>query len=220
MFGIPPRELLDECRQRGIVTIGTATTVEEVQALSGANVDLIVAAGAEGGGHRGSFLRSAEESLIGTFALVPQAVDATNVPIVAAGGVADARGVAAALVLGAEAVQIGTAFLACEESGASAVQRQLLRDRGRSTALTRGFTGRLGRGVRNQLLETLAGHEHLPYPLQRYLVKNVAGPADALGRVELLPMWSGQAAPLLRHERAEQLLDSLVNGVAQLLQAS
>src|SRR3954469_802639 len=114
VFGIPPKEILDECRAKGIVTIGTATTPDEAIELQKANVDVIAASGFEAGGHRGSFLRPSEDSLTGTFSLVPQVADRVSVPIVAAGGIADARGIVAAFALGAEAVQIGTAFLACE----------------------------------------------------------------------------------------------------------
>jgi nitronate monooxygenase len=133
IYGIPPREILDECRTKHIVTIGTATTPEESAALQDAGVDAIVASGFEAGGHRGSFLRVAEDSLTGTFSLVPQITDTVNLPVIAAGGIADARGVVAALVLGAEAVQMGTVFLACEESGASPLHRQVLR--GKSTTV-------------------------------------------------------------------------------------
>src|SRR5439155_27118175 len=127
IFGIPPKEILDECRAKGIVTIGTATTPDEAAALQEACVNAIVASGFEAGGHRGSFLRSAGDSLTGTLSLVPQIVDIVDVPVIAAGGIGDARGVIAALSLGAEAVQMGTVFLACEESGASRLHRQALR---------------------------------------------------------------------------------------------
>src|ERR1700746_3590591 len=135
----PPREILEECRTKGIVTIGAATTPDEAAALQEAGVDAIVASGFEAGGHRGSFLRSAEDSLTGTFSLVPQVADAVDVPVIAAGGMGDARGVIAALALGAEAVQMGTAFLPCEESGASRLHRDTLRRRNAGhTALTQG----------------------------------------------------------------------------------
>src|ERR1700674_4711488 len=143
IFGIPPREVLEDCRAKSIVTIGTATTPEEGAALQEAGVDAIVASGFEAGGHRGSFLRSAEDSLTGTLSLVPQIADKVKVPVIAAGGIADARGVIAALALGAEGVQMGTVFLVCEESGASRLHREaLLRRAAGRTALTRGFTGR------------------------------------------------------------------------------
>src|SRR6266850_6032571 len=170
IFGIPPREILKECQMKHIVTIGTATTPEEAAALQEAGMDSIVASGFEAGGHRGSFFRSAEDSLTGTFSLVPQIVDIVDVPVIAAGGIGDARGVIAALALGAEAVQMGTVFLACEESGASRLHRETLRRRNAGhTALTKGFTGRLARATRNRVMENLnqSGTEILPYPLQR-----------------------------------------------------
>src|SRR5258705_10093092 len=199
IFGIPPREVLEECRAKNIVTIGTATTPEESAALQEAAVDAIVASGFEAGGHRGSFLRSPEDSLTGTLSLVPQITDTVDVPVIAAGGIADARGVVAAMVLGAEAVQMGTAFLACEESGASPLHRKVLRGKTAGhTALTKGFTGRLARGIHNRLLEELnqAGTPVFAYPLLRRLVRNLAIPAEAAGRSDLLPLWAGQSANL------------------------
>jgi nitronate monooxygenase len=216
VFGIPPEEILNECRARGIVIIGTATTSDEAVQLEKANVDVIVASGFEAGGHRGSFLRASEESLTGTFSLVPQVADLVSVPVVAAGGIADARGIVAAFTLGAEGVQIGTAFLACEESGASMQHREaLLNGQAGKTALTRGFTGRLGRGIRNQLLETMnaPGVKILPYPLQRFLVRNISSLAEELGRQELIPMWAGQSGNLARHAKVVELMDALVSGV-------
>jgi len=220
IYGIPPKEILDECRAKGIVTIGAATTPGEAIELQKANVDVIAASGFEAGGHRGSFLRASEDSLTGTFSLVPQVADLVSAPVVAAGGIADARGIVAALVLGAEGVQIGTAFLACEESGASLGHRQaLLGGKAGHTALTRGFTGRLARGIRNQLLDTMnaPGANILPYPLQRFLMRNVSGPAEKSGHAELIPMWSGQSANLVHHTKATELLDALVSGVSAMI---
>src|SRR5258705_13078422 len=148
IFGIPPQEILEECRAKRIVTIGTATTPEEGAALQEAGVDAVVASGFEAGGHRSSFLRAAEDSLTGTFSLVPQIANMVDVPVIAAGGIADARGAIAALTLGAAAVQMGTVFLACEESGASFLHRQALRGKKAGpAALTGSFTGRLPRAV-------------------------------------------------------------------------
>src|ERR1700688_2271622 len=175
IFGIPPRDILEECRAKKIFTIGTATTPEEAAALRDAGVDAVAASGFEAGGHRGSFLRPADDSLTGTLSLVPQIVDIVDVPVIAAGGIGDARGVIAAMALGAEAVQLGTAFLACEESGASRLHRETLRRRNAGhTALTKGFTGRLARAIHNRVMEDLNrnGTEILPYPLQRELVRN------------------------------------------------
>ena len=220
IYGIPPKEILDECRAKGIVIIGTATTPDEAIELQKANVDVVAASGFEAGGHRGSFLRASEESLTGTFSLVPQIVDLVSAPVVAAGGIADARGIVAAFALGAEGVQIGTAFLACEESGASLPHREaLLSGQAGKTALTRGFTGRLGRGIKNRLLDTMnaPGAEILPYPLQRFLMRNVSGPAEKAGRKELIPMWAGQSANLTRFTKAAELVDALVSGVSALV---
>jgi len=217
IYGIPPKEILDECRGRDIATIGTATTVDEAIALEEAGVDVVVASGFEAGGHRGSFLRPSEESLVGTIALVPQAVDAVKLPVVAAGGIADARGVVAAFALGASGVQMGTVFLSCEESGASPSHRKALLTRGAgTTALTRGFTGRLARGIRNQLLDELnrKGADILPYPLQRALVRHLSVPAEEAGHWELLPLWAGQSARLSHCEDVQAFLSNLVAQVS------
>ncbi len=217
IYGIPAREIVEECRAKGIVTIGTATTPDEAAALQGAGVDAIVASGFEAGGHRGSFLRSAEDSLTGTLSLVPQIVDIVDLPVIAAGGIGDARGVIAALSLGAEAVQMGTVFLACEESGASRLHRQALRGKKAGhSALTKGFTGRLARGIHNRLMEELnqQGTEILPYPLQRELVRNLAIAAEAAGRADLVPMWAGQSANLSTCTDVSAFLTSLVEEVS------
>jgi nitronate monooxygenase len=217
--GIPPKQLLDEFRRRGTVLIGTATTVDEAIALQQAGVDVMVASGFEAGGHRGSFLQSSEDSLTGTMALVPQVVDAVSLPVVAAGGIGDARGIMAAFALGAEGVQMGTAFLACEESGANTHHRQaLLSGQAKHTALTRGFTGRLARGIKNRLLDELnqKDTEILPYPLQRALVRHLSIPAEKRGRPELLPLWAGQSANLSRCTEVRALLDTLVKEVSEI----
>ncbi|MFL5511463.1 MAG: NAD(P)H-dependent flavin oxidoreductase [Gemmatimonadales bacterium] len=220
IFGIPPREILDECHAKGIITVGTATTPEEALALEQAGVDAIVASGFEGGGHRGSFLRSADDSLTGTISLVPRIVDLVDVPVIAAGGIADGRGIVAALALGADAVQMGTVFLVCEESGASPLHKKaLLGPEAGHTSLTRGFSGRLARGIHNRLLEQLNqdGAEILPYPLQRALVRNLTMAAEAAGRWDLLPLWAGQSAPLLRFTGVNELLTSLVEEVSEVM---
>jgi nitronate monooxygenase len=219
IFGIPPREILDECRAKGIVTIGTATTPDEAVALQEARVDAIVASGFEAGGHRGSFLRAAEDSVTGTFSLVPRIADVVDVPVIAAGGIADARGVIAALALGAEAVQMGTAFLTCEESGASTIHREALMQRkAEFTGLTNAFTGRLARGIQNRLMSELKEEraEILPYPLQRILVRNLSIAAEAAGRADLMPLWAGQSANLSTCTEVSVFLNSLVEEVSEI----
>jgi nitronate monooxygenase len=219
IYGIPSKQILDGFRRRGIALIGTSTTVDEAIALEQAGVDVIVASGFEAGGHRGSFLQPAEDSLTGIMALVPQAVDAVKLPVVAAGGIGDARGIMAAFALGAEGVQMGTSFLACEESGANPLHRAALLDgQAKQTALTRGFTGRLARGIKNRLVDELNQNdiEILPYPLQRALLRHLSIPAEKAGRPELLPLWAGQSANLSRCTDVRALLDTLVKEVAEI----
>jgi nitronate monooxygenase len=215
IFGIPPAEILGSCRTHRIVTMGVVTTPQEARALEEAGLDVIVASGFEAGGHRASFMRTAEISLTGTFALVPQVVDAVKIPVVAAGGIADARGVAAALTLGAHGAQIGTAFLACEESNAPILHKEVLHGPSAAqTALTTGFSGRLARTVRNTLSDLYGdpGVPRLPYPLQGQLLRALRERAIAQGRSDLISLWCGQAAPLVRHRRAGVLFDELVAG--------
>jgi len=219
IFGIPPKEILDECRAKGIVMIGTATTPDEAVALQEAGVDAIVASGFEAGGHRGSFLRAAEDSVTGTFSLIPRIADAVEVPVIAAGGIADARGVVAAFALGAEAVQMGTAFLTCEESGASRIHREaLMQHKAEYTGLTKAFTGRLARGINNRLMSELnqKGAEILPYPLQRILVRNLSIAAEAADQADLMPLWAGQSASLSTCTEVSVFLNSLVEEVSEI----
>jgi nitronate monooxygenase len=188
------------------------TTADEAKRLADAGVDLIVASGMEAGGHRASFLRPAEDSLTGTFALVPTAVETVRVPVIAAGGIADGRGIAAALELGAAAAQIGTAFLACEESNASPLHRQMLfSEAARRTSLTRAFTGRLARSIHNEFIEKLRGKESQlpPYPVQAWLTARLKDAALKAGRADVVSLWSGQGAALLEHRRARDLFASL-----------
>jgi len=192
---------------------------DAASALEQAGVDVIAASGFEAGGHRGSFLQPSEDSLTGTMALVPQVVDAVRLPVVAAGGIGDAHGVVAAFALGAEGVQMGTAFLACKESGANTLHREaLLSGQVKQTALTRGFTGRLSRGIKNRLLDELNQKdiEVLPYPLQRALVRPLSIPAETAGRSELLPLWAGQSANLLWCTDVRALLDTLVKEISEI----
>jgi nitronate monooxygenase len=213
VFGIPSAEVLERCRSAGIATVGAATTPAEAKLLDDAGVDMIVATGFEAGGHRVSFLAEPETCLTGTLALVPQVVDSVKTPVIAAGGMADGRGIAAALKLGASAAQIGTAFLACEESNAAPLHREkLFSPDARRTSLTRAFTGRLARSVHNDFIDALADKLHLlpPYPVQNWLTAQFRRAALASGRTDIISLWSGQSAPLLKERRAAALLESLV----------
>lgn len=217
-FGIPPADILEACRARGIVTIGTATCVREARALEEAGVDAVVAQGAEAGGHQGSFLREGDAAPVGTFALVPQVADAVAVPVLAAGGIADARGIAAALCLGAGGAQIGTAYLACPEAGTNAAHRAaVLSATDEATEMTRAFSGRAARGVRNRMIETLRGVETPAFPLQNTLTQPLRKAAAAAGRAEFLSLWAGQAAALATEEPAGDLTRRLAMETLALL---
>jgi nitronate monooxygenase len=214
VFGVPDAAVLAACRRKGIVTVGAATSIAEARALDDAGVDLIVASGFEAGGHRPTFLGRAEDSLMGTLALTPLVADRVRAPVIAAGGIADRRGVAAVLALGAQAAQLGTAFLACEESGASPAHRALLfSDRSQSTTLTRTFTGRLARGLTNRWTRELAAHvaELPPYPVQSWFMAQLRPAALAAGNTDLTSLWSSQIAPNLKHHTVSALLDALLD---------
>jgi nitronate monooxygenase len=213
VMGVPDAAILRAAKARGIKTIGTATTVEEAVAIADAGTDAVVASGSDAGGHRGSFLRPVESSLIGTFSLVPQIRRAVSIPVVAAGGIADGHGIAAALALGAHAVQIGTAFLAAPESGAPPVHKGMLgRGEARLTRLTRAITGRHARGIENELMLALEQHVDsiLPYPLQHLFTQPLRRAAAKAARVEGLALWAGQNAASARHLPAAELLRVLV----------
>jgi nitronate monooxygenase len=213
MFGIPSPDILDQCRKLGIVTIGAATTLDEAIALDAAGVDLIIASGFEAGGHRPSFLAPSETSLTGTFVLLQLIKEKVRTPVIAAGGIATGRGIVAALTLGADAVQVGTAFLACEESNALDIHRQMLfSDQSRYSVLTRAFTGRLGRGLRSRISEEMRGKEagFLPFPLQTQFMSTLRKEAIARQKWEMVLFWVGQIAPILKHKKAADLMRSLV----------
>jgi nitronate monooxygenase len=220
VFGIPSNEVLRACRAQSILTIGTATTVDEARALDEAGVSAIVASGFEAGGHRGSFLQPPEDCLMGTLALIPQVAEAVKTPIIAAGGIADARGIVAALALGAQAAQIGTAFAACEESGAPAAHRdKLFSDGAKDTVLSSVFSGRLARGMRNRLMEEMASRtaELLPYPAQSWFTGILRKAAIEQGRGDLISLQAGQATPLIRHRKAAALMAELVRQTPRVL---
>jgi nitronate monooxygenase len=216
VFGVPDEATVHRLHGAGIAVVGTATTAAEAVALQTAGADAVIASGAEAGGHKPSFLAPAEENLIGTFALVPQVADAVSVPVIAAGGVADGRGVAAALLLGAAGVQVGTAFLATTQSAASPAYRAVLTsERARSTVLTRASSGRLARGVPNRLTREI--QETAPFPVQNHLTGFVRRAAAERDDPELLALWSGQAAPLVRERDAAELVRRLVSDTTRLL---
>jgi nitronate monooxygenase len=206
-FGIPPRALLDDFRAAGIVTMGTATNVAEARALRDARVDAICAQGAEAGGHRGTFLGSREEGMLGLIALIPLIRAAVDLPIVAAGGIMNGKGIAAALLLGADAVQLGTAFLLSPEAGTSVPYRHALRERDRSTAITRSFSGRDARGIDNRFMHEVTSL--LQYPYQNAITRDIRAAAAKEGQPELLSLWAGEGFPLAVELPAGELVARL-----------
>ena len=193
---LPDPELLDRVRASGARIVSSATTVAEARWLERHGCDAIIAQGAEAGGHRGMFLSDDIATQPGLFALLPQIVDAVRLPVIAAGGIGDARGIAAAFALGAAAVQVGTAYLFCAEARLSPLHRQALHQAGDDrTALTNVFTGRPARGIVNRLMREAGPMSALapPFPLAGGALAPLRAKAEAAGAADFMPLWSGQA---------------------------
>lgn len=212
-FGVLPTDEMAAAKAKGMLVLGTATTVDEAVTLEASGVDAVVAQGSEAGAHRGTFQDTFEASMVGTMALVPQVVDAVTVPVVASGGIMDGRGVAAALALGAEAVQMGTAFLTCHESGIPEAHKQaILAAHEHQTALTSAFSGRPSRGIVNRLVASAreaAPGSILPFPYQNALTRPLRRAAAEAGLSDYLSLWAGQGVRLARPEAASDLLERI-----------
>jgi nitronate monooxygenase len=210
-------------KSAGSVVISTATTAAEAKACEAAGVDFVCAQGFEAGGHRGTFLGDFENSSIGLMALVPRMVDAVDIPVIAAGGIMDGRGIAAAFALGADAVQLGTAFLTCAESGIHPEYKQrLLSAADDGTRLTRTFSGRHARGLINEFMERMRPYEQdVPaYPVQNALTADLRQAAIKQNRMEYYSMWAGQGAGMSRALPAAELLAKLVEETRSRLSAT
>jgi len=222
-FGLPPKELFDRARAAGCKLISSATTADEARWLEDHGVDAVIAQGNEAGGHRGIFLSDDVAADIsrqpGTFALVPQVVDAVKVPVIAAGGIADGRGITAAFALGAAAVQIGTAYLHCPESKISPMHRRALAEsRDDSTVLTNLMTGRPARGIVNRLIREQGPiAETPPFPLATVAVAPLRAAAEKAGSGDFSPLWSGQAGALGQPLPAAELTRQLAADALQRL---
>ncbi|MFH6943540.1 NAD(P)H-dependent flavin oxidoreductase [Flavobacterium sp. FlaQc-50] len=213
MFGALSADVLEQCRKLGIVTVGAATTLDEAIFLENSGVDMIIASGFEAGGHRPSFLASAEASVTGTFVLLQLIREKVKIPVIAAGGIANGKGVAAALALGASAAQIGTAFLAVDESNALPIHKQMLfSDAAKYTTLSRAYTGRLGRGITSRIAKELIGKEAniLPFPLQTTFMSPLRKAALDQEKSDMILFWGGQIAPILKHTKATELMQALI----------
>jgi nitronate monooxygenase len=220
-FGLPEGGLLARVKAAGARIISSATSVEEARWLEDRGCDAIIAQGAEAGGHRGMFLSEDVSMQVGTMALVPQVVDAVKVPVIAAGGIADGRGIVAALSLGASAVQIGTAYLLCPEATTGEVHRRALRTAG-ETALTNVFTGRPARGIVNRLVREVGPMSDLapPFPLAYNAVAPLRSKSEQAGSGDFTPLWSGQSSSLCRELPAGELTRQLAGDAAARLAAS
>lgn len=212
-FGIPSPDAMKRLKQRGILAIGTATTVEEARHLEKAGVAAVVVQGAEAGAHRGTFLGSFESSMVPTLDLVRAVQPAVSVPVIASGGLMDGRDIARTFALGASAAQLGTAFLPCPEAGTpEAYRRAILSARTDTTVITRAFSGRPARGLRNTFIEKLQGKEDsiLPYPLQNALTRPMRTAAAKTDDAGFLSLWAGQGVTRARMLPAAELIERLV----------
>jgi nitronate monooxygenase len=212
-FGIPDRDAMARLKARGITILGTATTVEEARLLEGVGVDAIIAQGAESGAHRGTFAGEFEASMVPTLDLVRGITNRLQASVIAAGGLMDGRDIMVAMRAGASAAALGTAFLVCPESGASAAYKQaILAAEKDTTVVTRAFSGRPARGIPNTFIEKLAGRENaiLPYPLQNALTRAMRTAAGKQGRPEFLSLWAGSGVARARALPAAQLVECLL----------
>lgn len=214
-FGLPSAELVARVRSAGAVILACATTVDEARWLEANGADAIVAQGLEAGGHRGIFLSADLTTQVGTFALLPQVVEAVSVPVVAAGGIADARGVAAAMALGAAGVQVGTAFLLCPEATVRPVNRAALKSpRAHHTAVTNLFTGRPARGIINRLMRELGPIADVPaFPDAASALAPLRACAEQAGSDDFSPLWCGQNPGGCREVPAGQIVRDLAAGL-------
>jgi len=214
VYGVPGHEVVERAHAAGAAVVATATTVPEAVALEAGGVDAIVASGAEAAGHRVSFLHAPSAALVGTFALVPQVADAVRVPVLAAGGIADRRGVAAAFALGAQGVVVGTAFLRTRQSAvAESYRRAILHAAAHDTVLTSAMSGRLSRGLPNRAVRVLEAERVLPFPAQNWLTGQFRAEAARRDQADLLSLWVGQAARLAVFAEAPDLFRELVAGL-------
>ncbi|MFT4058565.1 MAG: nitronate monooxygenase [Legionella sp.] len=211
-FGLISKEMLKECRQQQIITLGTATTLEEGLLLQEYGVDGVIAQGMEAGGHRGAFSPEQCDPLIGTLALTCSLLQELNIPVIASGGIMDGAQIATALILGAQAVQLGTAFLLCQETSTSPAYREQIRKaKDHDTQLTRAFSGRWARGIKNRFMVEMEHKDQsiLPFPAQNAFTRDIRKKAAELGRAEFLSLWAGHGVSATRQMNAQELVQIL-----------
>lgn len=211
-FGIPAKNWIEDFKKNGIFLIGTATTLEEAELLEECHIDAIVAQGSEAGGHRGTFLGKAEDALTKASTLVQSLAKNINLPIIAAGGIMDAKSIKQMLESGASALQMGTAFLCCHESGIHPnYKKALLSSKVDDTTLTRAFSGKLARGLNNKFIQRMEAHQEtiLDYPIQNALTQAMRKEANKQGCTDFMSMWTGQSSYLCKNISAAELIQIL-----------
>jgi nitronate monooxygenase len=219
-FGIPSKEVIAELKQNHIILIGTATTVQEALEIEKSGMDMVVVQGSEAGGHRGHFASGVQESLIGLMSLIPQVVDKVSIPVIAAGGIMDGRGLTASLCLGAKAVQMGTAFLTREESGAHKLHKEaILHASEDQMVLTRAFSGKHARGIKNTFIEEMQKDERSfpEFPVQNTLTQSVRKASSLQNNPEYISLWSGQSPRLAKNQTVQSLIESTMFEARKLL---
>ncbi|WP_208588788.1 NAD(P)H-dependent flavin oxidoreductase [Gracilibacillus suaedae] len=215
-FGIPSKEVIERLKQQNIILMGTATTVNEAMEVEQSGMDIVVVQGSEAGGHRGTFLEGEQESLVGLMSLIPQVVDHVSIPVVSAGGIMDGRGLKASICLGAQGVQMGTAFLTCLESGANALHiEEILHATEDQTVLTRAFSGKWARGVNNKFISNMKQHEtYLPdFPVQNSLTKGIRKKSSSQKNRDYMSLWSGQSPRLAKRQTVKSLIRNIIGEV-------
>lgn len=218
IFGLLSETWITKLKKNKTIIIGTATNVPEAILLEKSDIDMVVAQGSEAGGHRGTFIGDKEGGLIGLFSLLPQLVEQIKIPVIAAGGIMNGKGIAAAHLLGASAVQMGTAFLTCNESEISTKYKQLLLETKKdSTVLTSAFSGKFARGIKNKFIERMSNHKKyiLPFPIQNAMTRGMRNEAGKQNCTDFMSLWAGQSANLCREISVAKLMRELVEECSQ-----
>ncbi|PYZ94692.1 nitronate monooxygenase [Salipaludibacillus keqinensis] len=213
-FGIPSKEVMMKLKQHSIILMGTATTVREAVANENSGMDLVVVQGSEAGGHRGNFIDGHEESLVGLMSLIPQVVDEVSIPVIAAGGIMDGRGLMASLCLGAKGVQMGTAFLTCIESGAHKIHKKaILHAEEDHIVFTRAFSGKWARGIKNRFIVDMQEHERSfpDFPVQNHLTKSIRKTSSTKNNKDFMSLWGGQSPRLAKIQTVESLIKNIMS---------
>lgn len=220
VFGMPDQDVINRLKKERIIVMGTATTVKEAIEIETNGMDVVIVQGSEAGGHRSTFRKDSENGLIGLMSLIPQVSDQVSIPVVAAGGIMDGRGLIASLVLGAQAVQMGTAFLMTDESGAHQVHKQeILETTEDEIVLTRAFSGKFARGIQNEFITQMKKYEqYLPdFPVQNSLTQSVRKAASVKNNKEYMSLWSGQSPRLSQKQSVAKLMETILNDAQKIL---